>query len=75
MIFFSYITDFSYFPLKIVFRKLLDKVKTGKKITNLKGGVDGLNYFSLISVILFSNQDHPCNINVIYFKKFVCISA
>jgi hypothetical protein len=24
----------------------------------LKGGVDGFSYFSLISVILFSNQDH-----------------
>ena len=29
-------------------------------MTILKGGVDGFNYFSLISVILFSNQDHPC---------------
>jgi len=25
----------------------------------LKGGVDGFIYFSLIAVILFSNQDHP----------------
>ena len=30
-LFFSYLTDFSYFPLKIVFRKLLDTVRTGKK--------------------------------------------
>jgi len=28
------------------------------KMTILKGGVDGFSYFSLISVILFSNQDH-----------------
>jgi len=31
MIFFGYLTNFSYFPLKIVFRKLLDMVRTGKK--------------------------------------------
>jgi len=30
-------------------------VRTGKKMTILKGGVDGFSYFSLISVILFSN--------------------
>jgi len=30
-------------------------------MTILKGGVDGFIYFSLISVILFSNQDHPCH--------------
>ena len=29
-------------------------------MTNLKGGVDGFSYLSLTSVILFSNQDHPC---------------
>jgi len=28
-------------------------------MTILKGGVDGFSYFSLISVILFSNLDHP----------------
>jgi len=26
----------------------------------LKGGVDGFSYISLISVILFSNQDNHC---------------
>jgi hypothetical protein len=31
MIFFSYLTDFSYFPLKIVFWKLLDRIRTGQK--------------------------------------------
>jgi hypothetical protein len=31
MIFMSYLTDFSYFPLKIIIRKLLDTVWTGKK--------------------------------------------
>ena len=31
MIFFSYLIDFSYFPLKIVFQKLMDTVRTGKQ--------------------------------------------
>ena len=31
MNFINYFTDFRYFPLKIVFRKLLDTVRTGKK--------------------------------------------
>jgi hypothetical protein len=39
----------SYFPLKIVSLKLLDTVRTDKKKM----------YFSLISVILFSNKDKP----------------
>ena len=56
--FFSYLTDFSYFPLKIVFRKLLDNGQNMSKMTILKGGVVGFSYFSLISVILFSNRDH-----------------
>ena len=30
-ILFSYLIDFSYFPMKIVFQKLLDTVRTGKK--------------------------------------------
>jgi len=30
------------------------------KMDHLKGGVDDFSYFSLISVILFSNQNHPC---------------
>jgi hypothetical protein len=33
MIFFSYLTDFIYNPLKMVFRKLLDTFRTGKKMT------------------------------------------
>jgi len=37
MICFSYLTDFSYFPLKIVFRKLLDMVRTGQKWPFWKG--------------------------------------
>jgi len=28
-------------------------------MTIMKGGIDGFSYFSLISVVLFSNQDHP----------------
>jgi hypothetical protein len=37
MILFSYLTDFSYFPLKIVFQKLLDTVRTGQKWPFWKG--------------------------------------
>jgi hypothetical protein len=37
--------------------KLLDMVRTGQKVTISKGDIDGFSYFSLISVILFSNQD------------------
>jgi hypothetical protein len=58
-LFFSYLTDLSYFPLKIVVRKLQDTIGTGKKWPYWKRGVDGFNYFSLISVILFSIQNHP----------------
>jgi hypothetical protein len=47
MIFFSFLTDFSYFPLKRNCRKLLDS-QNRSKIDLLKGGVDGVNYFSLI---------------------------
>ena len=59
MTLFSYLTDFSYFTFKIVFRKLLDTVRTDNKLTILKGGVDSFRYFPLIAVILFSNLDHP----------------
>jgi hypothetical protein len=38
---------------------MLDMVRAGKKMTILKGVVDSFSYFSLISVILFSNQYHP----------------
>jgi hypothetical protein len=58
MICFSYLADIRYFPLKNVFRKLLDTVRTGQKWPFWKGGVDGFSYFSLISDILFSNQDY-----------------
>jgi len=37
--------DFNYFPK---FKKLQDSVRTGKKVTILKGCVDGFRYFSLI---------------------------
>ena len=54
MIFFSYLTDFSYFSLKVA-----GHGQKMSKMTIFKGGVDSFSYFSLISVILFSNQDHP----------------
>ena len=37
MIYFSYLTDFSYFPMEIVFRKLLDTVRTGQNWPVWKG--------------------------------------
>jgi hypothetical protein len=44
MIFFSYLTDFNYFPLERNCWKLLDTVRTG----HLKGDIDDFSYFSLI---------------------------
>ena len=73
MILFSYLTDFSYFTLKIVFQKLLDTVRTNKKMTILKGGVDNFRYFSLFSVILFSDLDHPWTLQItwiVYINPF-----
>ena len=37
-------------------------------MTILKGGVDGFSYFSLILVILFSNQDHVILLTRHYFS-------
>jgi hypothetical protein len=67
MILFSYLTDFNYFPLKIVSRNLLDQNKS--KMTILKGVVDGFIYFSLISVILFSNQDHSWYYATLFYQN------
>ena len=50
---FGYLNDFSYFPLKIAFWKLLDMVRTGKKWTILKGGVDVLAIFIDCSYLIF----------------------
>jgi len=58
MIFFSYLTDFSYFPLEKKSESCWTRSEQ-VKMTILKEGVDGFSYCSLISVILFSNQDHP----------------
>jgi hypothetical protein len=68
MIFFSYLTDFSYFPLKIVSKSCWTVINRSK-MTILKGGVDGFSYFSLISVILFSNQDRPCIIIILKYRQ------
>jgi hypothetical protein len=54
-----FFTDFNYFPLKIVFPRVTGHGQNRSKMTILEEGVDGFSYFSLISVILFSNQDHP----------------
>jgi len=65
MIFFSFLTDFSYFPL-IFSPENCWTVRTGKKMTILKGGLNGFSYFSMISVIVFSKQDHPCSLFCIF---------
>ena len=49
--FFSYLTDFSYFPLKIVFPKVAGHDQNRSKMTILKRCVDGFSYVSLISVM------------------------
>jgi hypothetical protein len=56
MIFVSYLTFFLriFFFFKSCWTRS-EQVKND----NLEEGVDGLSHFSLISVILFSNQDHP----------------
>jgi hypothetical protein len=61
MILFSYLTDFSYFPLKL-FSESCWTWSEQVKNDHFDRGVDGFSYFSLILVILFSNQDHPWNI-------------
>ena len=87
MIFVSYLTDFSYFPLKIDFPKVAELGQNWSNLTILKGDVDSFSYFSLISVILFSNQDNPWYADIaishitkiwsenMYFLKAVKISS
>ena len=58
--FFSVIQMISAIFLWELFPKVAGHGSERSKMTILKGGVDGFSYFSLISVILFSNQDHPC---------------
>ena len=58
-----YLTDFNYFPLERNCQKSAGHSQNRSKIDNLKGSVYGLSYFSWFSVILFSKQNHPCDIN------------
>jgi hypothetical protein len=48
----NYLTNFNYFLLKIVFRKMLDMVRTGKKMTILKGVVDSFSYENTTGIYL-----------------------
>jgi hypothetical protein len=59
-----YLTDFNYFPLEENCQKSAGHSQNRSKIDNLKGSVYGLSYFSWFSLILFSKQNHPCDINV-----------
>ena len=60
MILFSYFTDFSYFLSENCVPIVAGHGQNRSKLTILKGSKDGFSYFSLISIILFSNQGHPC---------------
>ena len=44
----------------ICFPKVAGHGQNRSKMIIVKRGVDGFSYFSLISIILFSKQDHPC---------------
>ena len=46
MIFFSYLTDFSYFFLKFFITKVVGHDLNRSKMEGLKGGVDGFSYFN-----------------------------
>ena len=55
-IFFSYLTDFSYFFCEKEILKVARHGQNMSKMTILNGGVDGFSYFHWFSVILFSIQ-------------------
>jgi len=50
---------FQLFSSENCFPKVAGHSQNRSKMTILKGGVYGFSFFSLISVILFTNQDHP----------------
>jgi hypothetical protein len=64
IIFFSYLTDFSYFPLKQKFwncRMQSEQVKNDL----VERVEDGFSYFHWFSFILNFNQNHPCKFVII----------
>ena len=72
MIFFGYLTNFTYFPLKIVFWKLLDMVRTGKKNDHFERECRWFQLFFIAFSYFFFNQDHPYYIGY-YFPPENCI--
>lgn len=58
--FFSYLTDIRYFPLKKKIWMFQDKVRTSQKWPFWKGCRWFQLFFNWFSVIIFSNQNHPC---------------
>ena len=67
--FFSYLTDFSYFPLAKIFRKVQDTHNSSER---------RCRWLQLFSVILFSNQNHTWLkiINIyVYMYMCTCISC
>ena len=73
MIYFTYLTDFCYFPLKIVFRKLLDIVRAGKKMNHLKGDVEGFRYFHWFQLFYFLTRIIPVNGDTSVWSSLVCL--
>jgi hypothetical protein len=57
--FFNYLTDFSYFSLKIVFRKLLNTVRTGIKCPFWKGVLMVSEIFHFFQLFYFLTRIIP----------------
>jgi hypothetical protein len=65
MIFFSFLANFSYFPLRIVFQKLLETDRTGKKNYHFEKGVDGFGSVSLIVVLILPSEELSATLYII----------
>ena len=66
VIFFSYLTEFSYYSVKKN-PKITRQLEQVKNDSFLKGGVDDFSYFHWFSVVLFSIQNHSL------LLKWVCL--
>ena len=74
-ILFSYLTDFCYFPMQIVFPKVAGHGQNRSKITILKGDVDGFSYFYSFKLFYFLTWIIPelktiCSHNT--FEHYFC---
>ena len=73
MIFFQLFNWFQQFSSENCFPKVAGHSLEQIKNYHFERGVDGFSYFSLISVILFSDQDHPCHLleHLIESKRYM----